>query len=183
MVNRPHPYHYREDGSEKKFELNYFMNEPRDTYLHAVEISDTNGRSSRTLIAIKEPTTTISFLYGRNVILKLRKNFILEAWTKIRDRDLALLSAYHASSLKDKVQAIIEDIDGKDVDISPLKNLLESFFELATSYDQKGVEEVESKVSTAKEEYHRCVNVFLETSNASDDVEERNEASRLPFKI
>ncbi|MCD7473217.1 hypothetical protein HAX54_014878, partial [Datura stramonium] len=25
MVNRPHLYHYRDDGSEKEFELNYSM--------------------------------------------------------------------------------------------------------------------------------------------------------------
>ncbi|MCD7451276.1 hypothetical protein HAX54_010629 [Datura stramonium] len=28
MVNRPHPYHYRDNGNEKEFESNYFMSIP-----------------------------------------------------------------------------------------------------------------------------------------------------------
>ncbi|MCD7472947.1 hypothetical protein HAX54_014385, partial [Datura stramonium] len=76
-----------------------------DTYLHAVEISDTNGRSSRTLIAIKE-----------------------EAKKKVKE--------------------------------------LKTSFEMPS---RKGVEEVESKVSTAKEEYPGCVNVFWRLQMPRDE--------------
>ncbi|MCD9642984.1 hypothetical protein HAX54_030082 [Datura stramonium] len=83
----------------------------------------------------KQPTETMSVFDGTNVVLKLRKNFILEAWTKIRDK-LSGLTVDCASSIKEKVRVILKDMYEKGVDISPLKNLLESFFGLATSYDQ-----------------------------------------------
>ncbi|MCD7466709.1 hypothetical protein HAX54_003672, partial [Datura stramonium] len=39
-------------------------------------------------------------------------------------------------SLKKEVQVILDEMDGKDVDVSPLMKLLKSFFELAVIYDQ-----------------------------------------------
>ncbi|MCD7459685.1 hypothetical protein HAX54_041642 [Datura stramonium] len=41
-----------------------------------------------------------------------------------------------ASSLKEEVQVILEEMDGKDVDVSPLMRLMTSFFELSSIYDQ-----------------------------------------------
>lgn len=56
-------------------------------------------------------------------------------WNKIRSK-LIDLDADRASSLMDEIQLILADIDSMDVDISPLKTLLECFFKLAFSYDQ-----------------------------------------------
>ncbi|MCE5166822.1 hypothetical protein HAX54_027503, partial [Datura stramonium] len=41
-----------------------------------------------------------------------------------------------ASSLKEEVQVILEEMDGKDMDVSSLMKLLKSFFELVAIYDQ-----------------------------------------------
>ncbi|MCD7450235.1 hypothetical protein HAX54_004680 [Datura stramonium] len=42
----------------------------------------------------------------------------------------------YASSLKGEVQDILEEMDGKDVDVYPLMKLIKSFFELAAIYDE-----------------------------------------------
>ncbi|MCE3051346.1 hypothetical protein HAX54_049544, partial [Datura stramonium] len=42
----------------------------------------------------------------------------------------------YASYLKEEVQVILEEMDDKDVDVSPLIRLMKSFFELAAIYDQ-----------------------------------------------
>lgn len=62
--------------------------------------------------------------------------------------------------LEDEVQVILEDIDNMGVDISPLKNLLDSFSALLTSYDQAGpsladkVMELENSKSSLKAKEH-----------------------------
>nr|XP_033515073.1 uncharacterized protein LOC117279632 [Nicotiana tomentosiformis] len=76
---------------------------------------------------------TMSIFDGRNIVLTLRKDFILNAWAKIHAK-LKDLTADNASSFQFEIQVILEEMDGKRVDISPLKDLSTSFFELATSY-------------------------------------------------
>ncbi|OIT04054.1 hypothetical protein A4A49_29876 [Nicotiana attenuata] len=78
----------------------------------------------------------MSIFDGRKVVLTLRKDFILNAWAKIHAK-FSDLTTNNASSLKLEIQVILEEMDGKGVDISPLKYLLMSFFKLATSYDQE----------------------------------------------
>nr|XP_016443349.1 PREDICTED: uncharacterized protein LOC107768718 [Nicotiana tabacum] len=77
----------------------------------------------------------MSVFDGRKVVLTIRKDFILNAWAKIHTK-LSDLTADNASSVQFEIQVILEEMDGKGVDISPLKNLLMSFFKLSTSYDQ-----------------------------------------------
>lgn len=176
--------------------------------------------------------TPMSVFNGRKVVSELRKNFVKEAWAKIRSK-LVDLIAERASSLSDEVQVILKDIDKMGVDISPLKNLLDSFFGLATSYDQarsslvdkvmelqnsesylkakehlvhvlsekskelsvalkslkeaqkkvkelkvfrdavqKEVEDLESKVSAAEQEYNQCVDASMATTDTTNEVEE-----------
>lgn len=178
----------------------------------------------------------MSIFDGRKVISELHQNFVKEAWAMIRSK-LVGLSAERASSLTDEVQVILKHIDKLDVDISPLKNLLDTFFGLASSYDQarsflakkvmelensepylkakenlahvlnkrsekskelsvalrslketkkqvkelkafrdaiqKEVKDVESKVSTAEQEYNKYADVSLANENASYEVEEK----------
>ncbi|XP_059289478.1 uncharacterized protein LOC132042997 [Lycium ferocissimum] len=101
----------------------------------ATSISHGRSKPNLGLSSRKPPATTMSIFYGRKVVMTLRKNFILEAWTKIQAK-FSNLSVDCASSLEDEVKVILEEMDGKDLDISPLKKLLDSFFELSTSYDQ-----------------------------------------------
>ncbi|MCD7467944.1 hypothetical protein HAX54_005652 [Datura stramonium] len=61
--------------------------------------------------------------------------FISELWSVIWGK-LFGSDVDCASSLKEEVQVILEEMDGKDVDISPLMRLMKSFLELAAIYDQ-----------------------------------------------
>ncbi|XP_055824546.1 uncharacterized protein LOC129893076 [Solanum dulcamara] len=193
----------------------------------------------------KKLTMSVSIFDGKQVISELRMNFVEGTWNKIHSK-LADLTAERVSSLEDEVQVIFKDVNEMGVDISPLKNLLESLFVLATSYDQaqssladkalkieesvsylnakkyldlvlnkknekfkelsdicqslkearkkvkelnalrdaakKEVEDVESKVSTAEQEYNRCVDVSLATANASNDVEDKKRVLEISLQ-
>ncbi|KAK4724092.1 hypothetical protein R3W88_026871 [Solanum pinnatisectum] len=61
----------------------------------------------------------MSIFDGRKVVSALQKDFVKGAWTKIRSK-LVDLNVDHIMGM----------------DISPLKNLLDSFFKLDSSYDQ-----------------------------------------------
>ncbi|MCE3051005.1 hypothetical protein HAX54_048735 [Datura stramonium] len=61
--------------------------------------------------------------------------FISEIWNVIRGKLLGNDIDY-ASSLKEEVHVILNEMDCKDMDVSPLMKLLKSFFELAAIYDQ-----------------------------------------------
>ncbi|MCE3214907.1 hypothetical protein HAX54_000243 [Datura stramonium] len=74
-------------------------------------------------------TTTVMMTLTRSL-----NRLLYECWLQKLDSGL---TEDHALSIKEEVQVIIEDMDGMGVDISPLKNFLESFFGLVTSYDQK----------------------------------------------
>ncbi|OIT32499.1 hypothetical protein A4A49_60224, partial [Nicotiana attenuata] len=193
----------------------------------------------------QQSAPTMSIFDGRIVVLTLRKDFILNAWAKIHAK-LEDLTADNASSLQFEIQVILEEMDGKGVDISPLKDLLTSLFELATSYDQarstlsdkvmdveksesflnakeyldlvliekgekveklsatsqslkeakekvkqlralrgvvkKEYEEIESRVSSAEEEYRRCSDVSLATADDLADVEMKNQHLEATLK-
>ncbi|PHT87357.1 hypothetical protein T459_09463 [Capsicum annuum] len=73
--------------------------------------------------------------YGRKVISELKREFIIKVWASIRTK-LESLTADRVYSLADEIQVVLKGVSGMGVDISPLQNLLESFFELATFYDQ-----------------------------------------------
>ncbi|OIT26192.1 hypothetical protein A4A49_27193 [Nicotiana attenuata] len=187
----------------------------------------------------------MSIFDGRKIVLTLHKDFILNAWAKIQAK-LEDLTSDNSSSLQFEIQVILEEMDGKGVDISPLKDLLTTLFELATSYDQarstlsdkvvdveksqsflnakkhldlvliekgekveklsaisqslkeakekvkqlralrgiakKEVEEIESKVSSAEEEYRRCSDVPLATAYDLADVEMKKQHLEATLK-
>ncbi|MCE5166190.1 hypothetical protein HAX54_015547 [Datura stramonium] len=79
----------------------------------------------------KEATT----ICRNGVVLNYRKMFIFELWSGIRGK-LSGSDVDCDSSLKEEVQVILEEMDGKDVDVSPLMRLVKFFFELASIYDQ-----------------------------------------------
>ncbi|PHT49934.1 hypothetical protein CQW23_09681 [Capsicum baccatum] len=68
----------------------------------------------------KPPLTVMSVFDGKKVILDAQKNYISSLWIV----KLSKYGVYCASSLEDKVQVIIKEMDCKDVDISPLRKLL-----------------------------------------------------------
>ncbi|KAM3285902.1 hypothetical protein P3S67_024701 [Capsicum chacoense] len=86
-------------------------------------------------VICKPPLAVMSVFDGKKVVLDAQKNYISSLWTVIQGK-LSKCDVDCASSLKDKVQVIIKEMDCKDVDISSLRNLLHDFFDLATSYDQ-----------------------------------------------
>ncbi|MCD9643784.1 hypothetical protein HAX54_031483 [Datura stramonium] len=125
---------------------------------------------------------TVSVFDGKKVVLNYRKIFISELlnviWGKLSGSDVDC-----ASSLKKEVQVILEEMDDKDVDVSPLMRLVKSFFELASIYDQslsevreeieklrqkekdlevlfeateKEIEEAKLGVSTAEKDFDAC---------------------------
>ncbi|PHT27644.1 hypothetical protein CQW23_32754 [Capsicum baccatum] len=73
----------------------------------------------------------------------------MKAWASIRNK-LAGLTLNCASSIQDNVEVILNDISGMGADISPLQNLLGSFFRLLTSYGQAQSALVD-KTTTIKE--------------------------------
>ncbi|KAG5606602.1 hypothetical protein H5410_028094 [Solanum commersonii] len=85
--------------------------------------------------ACKHLPPAISEFDGKKVILDAEKDFISALWKVIRGT-LSRNDVDFASSLRDEIQVIIKEMDCKDVDVSPLKKLLNSFFDFAVSYDQ-----------------------------------------------
>ncbi|MCD9639494.1 hypothetical protein HAX54_024065, partial [Datura stramonium] len=107
----------------------------------------------------KHPTTAVSVFDGKKVVLNYRKMFISELWSVIRGK-LSGSDVDCASSIKKEVQVILEEMDGKDVDVSPLMRLVKSFFELAAIYDQarstlhdKDMEAARKELSIAAREH------------------------------
>ncbi|KAF3651086.1 hypothetical protein FXO38_16793 [Capsicum annuum] len=66
---------------------------------------------------------------------ELKREFIMKTWASIRIK-LAVLTPNRTSSIQDDVEVILNDMSRMGADISPLQDLLGSFFGLATSYDQ-----------------------------------------------
>ncbi|KAK4348269.1 hypothetical protein RND71_034608 [Anisodus tanguticus] len=80
-----------------------------------------------------------------------------------------------------KSQVILEEMDGKGVDISPLKKLLASFLKLPTSYDQERstladkateVEELSAANRSYKEAKKKAESLRARRDAAQKEVEE-----------
>ncbi|KAF3628297.1 hypothetical protein FXO38_28320 [Capsicum annuum] len=67
--------------------------------------------------------------------LGAEKEFVIKDWANIHTK-LEGLNIDCASSLADEVQVLLKDMSKIGVDSSSLQNLLLSFFEISTSYDQ-----------------------------------------------
>ncbi|MCD9640436.1 hypothetical protein HAX54_025739 [Datura stramonium] len=120
-----------------------YSNKSGDADLAVVEIPNSVDSPSRTL--------TVPF----------KEKFISELWSVIRGK-LFGRDVDCASSLKEEVQVILEEMDGKDVDVPPLLRLMKSFFELVALYDQarstlhdKDMEASLSEVKKEIEKLHR----------------------------
>ncbi|PHU14620.1 Glycerate dehydrogenase HPR, peroxisomal [Capsicum chinense] len=83
----------------------------------------------------RQPAVTMSIFYIKKVISELKKEFIIKAWASIRTK-LAGLTLNRDFSIQDDVEVILNDMSGMGADISPLQDLLESFFGMVTFYDQ-----------------------------------------------
>ncbi|MCE2055460.1 hypothetical protein HAX54_042682 [Datura stramonium] len=83
----------------------------------------------------KHPTAAVSMFNGKKIVLNYRKIFISELWSVIRGK-ISRSDVDCASSVKEEVQVILEEMDNKDMDVSPLMRLMKSFIELAATYDQ-----------------------------------------------
>ncbi|MCE3216427.1 hypothetical protein HAX54_006477, partial [Datura stramonium] len=103
-----------------------------DADLVMVEIHDSVDSPSRTLtILIKESPS----------IVKTKKEAASVPRNRMRARLSSDLQKHPTAAMsmfdeKKEVQVILDKIDGKDVDVSPLMKLLKSFFELAAISDQ-----------------------------------------------
>ncbi|MCD7461828.1 hypothetical protein HAX54_047182 [Datura stramonium] len=114
----------------------------------------------------KHPTASVSVFDRKKVVLSYSKMFISELWTVIRGK-LFGSNVDCASSLKEEVQVILDEIDGKDVDVSPLMKLLKSFFKLAAIYDQARLTLHDKDMEAARKELsittgERLSNAMLE---------------------
>ncbi|XP_060174390.1 uncharacterized protein LOC132605188 [Lycium barbarum] len=122
--------------------------------------------------------------------------FISNLWVVIRDK-LSGSDVDRSSSLEEEIQVILQDMDGKDVDVSPLMNLLKSFFELAASYDQarsdlydKDMEAARKEISIAAGEHlsnamfeeHEKVERASSIRQSLDEVREKLEKLRAKEK-
>ena len=83
----------------------------------------------------KSPAAAVSVFDGKKVVLDAQKKYISFLWAVIQGK-LSRSDVDCASSLEDEVKVIIREMDCKDVDIYPLRKLLNTFFDLAISYDQ-----------------------------------------------
>ncbi|MCD9646035.1 hypothetical protein HAX54_035547 [Datura stramonium] len=114
-----------------------------DADLAVVEIHDSVDSPSRTLTILSKESNgsgelprEVSVFDEKKVVLSYRKMFISELWTVIWGK-LSGSDVDHASSLKEEAQVILDEMNGKGLDVSPLMKLLKSFFELAAIYDQE----------------------------------------------
>ncbi|MCE3217144.1 hypothetical protein HAX54_010567, partial [Datura stramonium] len=112
----------------------------------------------------RHPTVAVFLFDGKKVILNYQNMFISELWSVIRGK-LSGSDVDCASSIKEEVQVILEEMNGKDVDVSPLMRLMKSFFELTATYDQarstlhdKDMEDARKKLSIAAGE---CLSNFM----------------------
>ncbi|MCD7459579.1 hypothetical protein HAX54_041348 [Datura stramonium] len=100
-----------------------------------------------------------------------------------------------ASSLKEVVQVILEEMDGKDVDVSPLMGLVKSFFESLREVKEKieklhrkekdlkvlleaiekEVEEAKLGVSIAEKDFDACSDANLLNDDDLTDLEQKKE--------
>ncbi|KAH0672830.1 hypothetical protein KY290_025059 [Solanum tuberosum] len=120
------------------------------------------------------PPPAMSVFDGKKVILDAQKDFIFALWKVIRGT-LSRNDVDSASSLRDEIQVIIKEMDCKDVDVSPLKKLLNSFFDFTVSYDQArstlhdmDVESARKKLFVATGE--RLTNAMFEEQDKVEEV-------------
>ncbi|KAH0645323.1 hypothetical protein KY284_033207 [Solanum tuberosum] len=102
----------------------------RAPHVSCDEVKDDSGYDVH-----KNPPPALSVFDGKKVILDAQKDFISALWNVIKGK-LSRSDVDSASSLRDEIQVIIKEMDCKDMDVSPLKKLLNSFFDFAASYDQ-----------------------------------------------
>ncbi|OIT34403.1 hypothetical protein A4A49_61160 [Nicotiana attenuata] len=246
-----------------------YSNKQGDANFGVIEITDNIGSASRTLMSIKEPNCVHILIASHQskpqgssesvADLDLRKSLPIpksdleetsipslgaKSGPNLHQRTTPTMSIFDGRKImlllfKFEIQVILEEMDAKDMDISPLKDLLTAFFELATSYDQarstlfdkdvdveksesffnakehldlvltekgkkveklsttsqslkeakekvkqlralrdvakKEVEEIESRVSSAEEEYRRCSDVSLATIDDLAGVETKKQ--------
>ncbi|XP_070028997.1 uncharacterized protein [Nicotiana sylvestris] len=83
----------------------------------------------------ERPTIVASVFDGKKVVLDIQKEFILKLWILIQCK-LKGSTVDNVSDLEENTKVILEAMGGDDVDIFPLRNLLESLFDLAASYNK-----------------------------------------------
>ncbi|KAG5610982.1 hypothetical protein H5410_022263, partial [Solanum commersonii] len=80
---------------------------------------------------------TMSFFEGKGVVFYHKRKYILGLWEEICGK-LSRTSLDNILSYKDDINEIFKEISEVNLlDISPLKNLVDSLFDHATSYDQE----------------------------------------------
>ncbi|KAK4724167.1 hypothetical protein R3W88_026946 [Solanum pinnatisectum] len=126
----------------------------------------------------------MSVCNGKKVILDAQKDFI-SALSNVIKGKLSRSEVDSASSLRDEIQVIIKEMDYKDVDVSPLKKLSNSFFDFAASYDQARSTLHDMDVESPRKELfvvlgERLTNVMFEEQ---DKVEEVSSLRQSPDNI
>ncbi|OIT21938.1 hypothetical protein A4A49_34122 [Nicotiana attenuata] len=81
--------------------------------------------------------TVVSIFEGKSIVFNRKKEFNLGFWEDICNR-LSTTRVELLSSYREQVTEIFEDMKKENIlELSPLECLLDSLFELATSYDQE----------------------------------------------
>lgn len=79
----------------------------------------------------------ISVFEGKSVIFKYKKELVVSLWKDVCKK-LSKMKLDAIPEHREEFMIIFDEMQGSNiVDLSPLKDLMDSLFELATSYDQK----------------------------------------------
>ncbi|KAK4716534.1 hypothetical protein R3W88_014872 [Solanum pinnatisectum] len=116
----------------------------------------------------------MSVFDGNKVILDAQKDFTSTIWKVIRGT-LLRNDIDPASFLRDEIQVIIKEMDCKDVDVSPLKKLLNSFFVFSILYVQARSTLHDMDVESARKELfvatgERLTNAMFEEQDKVEEV-------------
>ncbi|KAH0650439.1 hypothetical protein KY284_030351 [Solanum tuberosum] len=144
----------------------------RAPHVSCDEVKDDSGYDVH-----KHPPPAMSVFDGKKVILDAQKDFISALWNVIKGK-LSRSDVDSASSLRDEIQVIIKEMDCKDMDVSPLKKLLNSFFDFAASYDQARSTLHDMDVESARKELFVAARECL-TNSMFEEQDKVDEVSSL----
>ncbi|KAF3651530.1 hypothetical protein FXO37_17961 [Capsicum annuum] len=154
------------------------------TLLKHMVISNPCGKVRANINFSQQPAVTMPIFDCKKVILELKREFIMKAWISVRTK-LAGLTPNHASSIQNDIEVILNDISGMGRDekfeevfatCNSLEKERKKVKKLKARRDAAKQEaaEMESKVSTVEDEFSKCSDVSLATTNSSKVVEKKN---------
>ncbi|OIT39497.1 hypothetical protein A4A49_57130 [Nicotiana attenuata] len=151
-------------GDQNFKRVKSYSNKQRDANLGVVEITDNIGSASRTLTAIKEARSTLS-----DKVVDVEK---LESFLNAKEHlDLVLIEK---GEKVEKLSATSQSLKEAKEKVKQLRAL--------RGVAKKEVEEIDSRVSSAEEEYRRCSGVSLATADDLADMEMKKQHLETTLK-